>query len=72
MQIEALSKTLAFFDMNNIFKIIPSEIVEKLEQQLQDIFTHQEALEKVTTVLIDDPTDTTLLAVKSNAATVAQ
>ena len=42
MRIEALSKTLVFFDMRDVFQIIPIDMVSVLEMKLNDMFTCQE------------------------------
>ena len=72
MQIEALSKALAFFDMDDVFKIIPDSTVANLEQQLLNLFACQDVMDQANTALADDDTNQTLLDNRLAAATSLQ
>ena len=47
MCIEALSKALTFFDMKDVFEILPEHMIETLENKLQNIFRYQTDLQAV-------------------------
>ena len=67
MRIEALSKTLVFFDMIDVFQILPESTVKSLEEKLTDLHVWQGALERCELALLASPTDTALLLEKENA-----
>ena len=48
MRIEALAQALNFYDMCDIFQVIPENTVELLEVQLANLFTRQEVLDRAT------------------------
>ena len=46
MRIEALIHALTFYNMRDVFQVIPKSTVELLEAQLANLFMHQEELER--------------------------
>ena len=64
MWIEALSKTLVFFNMIDVFQILPESTVKSLEEKLTDLHVWQGALERCELALLASPTDTALLLEK--------
>ena len=40
-QIESISNSLVFFDMNNVFKIVPTGTVDTLQAKLEVLFSCQ-------------------------------
>ena len=64
MRIEALSKALVFFNMIDVFQILPESTVNSLEEKLTDLHVCQGALERCELALLASPTDTALLLEK--------
>ena len=58
MRIDAMSKTLAFFDMLDVFQIIPTATISPLEDKLVDLFVSKTDLQSVATDLAMNPLDT--------------
>ena len=67
MRIKALSKTLVFFDMIDVFQILPESTVKSLEEKLTDLHVWQGVLERCKLALLASLTDTALLLEKENA-----
>ena len=68
MRIEALSTALTYFDMDNVFQIVPAATVELLIGKLEELFLCQAELGKTTELLAEDPANTTLLASREAAS----
>ena len=61
MRIEALSKTVTFYDMKDVFRILPEDTIEALEYQFQLMFTCQADLDGLEDRLRTDGTNADLL-----------
>ena len=72
MRIEALSKTLTFYDMKDVFQILPEDIIEALEYQFQLMFTCQADLDEVEDRLRTYGTNANLLTDQRLAQLVVQ
>ena len=72
MRIEALSKALTFFDMRDVFQIVPELTVAQIRAQLQHLFRCQQDLSTTSTALLADSTNTALLDAKTAAETAEQ
>ena len=72
MRIEALSKALTFFDMHDVFQIVPEHTVDQIRAQLQHLFQCQQDLSTTSTALLADSTNTALLDAKTAAVTAEQ
>ena len=57
MRIEALSKTLVFFDMLAVFQVIPPATMTLLEDKPAMLFTTQVGLQTALSELAINPTD---------------
>ena len=57
MRIEVLSKTLAFFDMLDVFQIIPTATITLIEDKLTTLFATQAGLQTASSELVINPTD---------------
>ena len=69
MRLDALGKAIMFFNMDDIFNIIPCEIVTMLEMKLKDLFDTQTLAKTAANELATNPTDSTLkLAVADSVA----
>ena len=55
MRLEALSKTIMFYDMDDVFNIIPSETLKQLEEKLKELFVCQAAVSEATDLLATNP-----------------
>ena len=65
IQIEALSKSLTFFDIDEVFEIIlETTTVTRLEYRSEDLFACLEFLEETTTNLAADSVYVVLIAKK--------
>ena len=69
MQIEALAKYLNFFNMRDVFEIIPENTVELLPAKLEDLFESQADLDQATDELQLEPTNENLKATLGHAKT---
>ena len=72
MRIEALSKALTFFDMRNVFQIVPELTVAQIRAQLQHLFRCQQDISSTSTTLLADATNPVLLDAKTAAETAEQ
>ena len=70
MRIEALSKTLVFYDMIDVFQILPESTVASLKEKLIDLHVFQGELEWCTLALSASPSDSALLLDKQNAENI--
>ena len=61
MRVEALSKALTFFDMKDVFEIIPEHRIETLENKLQNMFRYQADLQVVEDRLLLNASDVDFL-----------
>ena len=61
MRIEALLKALLFYDMYDVFQVIPAQTLDQLQIQLKTIFECQEALALCVTCLQNNPANATLI-----------
>ena len=57
MRLEALSKAILFYDMDDVFHILSSETVEQLESKLTVLFETQASVGEATDLLATDPTN---------------
>ena len=55
MRLEALSKAIMFYDMDDVFNILPSETVKLLESKLDVLFTSQALINEASDFLATDP-----------------
>ena len=55
MRLEALSKAILFYDMDDVFHILPSKTVEQLESKLTVLFETQASVGEATNLLATDP-----------------
>jgi hypothetical protein len=60
MRIEALSKALMFFDMKDVFEIIPEHTIDLLEVKLQNMFRNQADLQEAEDRMLLNATDADL------------
>jgi len=60
MRLDALGKAITFFDMDDVFNIIPCETVIMLEMKLEDLFNNQVLVETAADLLDTNPIDSTL------------
>ena len=60
MRLEALSKAILFYDMDNVFHILSSETVEQLEAKLTVLFATQASIGVATDLLATDPGNSVL------------
>ena len=65
MRLEALSKAITFYDMGDVFQILPSKIIVLLESKLDVYFTTQTNINKASDILATDTTNTSF---KTNLA----
>ena len=72
MRIEALSKALTFFDMRDVFQIVPENTVAQIRAQLQHLFQCQQDLATTSTALLADSTNAALLDAKTAAEAAEQ
>ena len=63
LYIEVMSKVIVYFNMTEIFKIIPVETVTVLEEKLRVLFQAQQDLDKCESDMIRDAT---IIAFKSS------
>ena len=63
--LEALSKAITFYNMGDVFKILPSNTVALLESKLDVCFNTQTSVNNANDILATDPTNTTF---KTNLA----
>ena len=63
LYIEVMSKVIVYFNMTEIFKIIPVETVTVLEEKLRVLFQAQQDLDKCEADVIRDAT---IIAFKSS------
>ena len=69
MRLGAPGKSITFFDMDDVFNIIPCETVTMLEMRLEDLFNAQALAKTAEDALATNPTDSTLkLAVADSVA----
>ena len=59
MRLEDLSKAIMFYDMDNVFNVIPSGIAQLLEIRLDVLFATQASVTIATVVLATNLTNTT-------------
>ena len=62
MRLDALSKSISFYGMNSIFKIIPSKIVTVLEDKLDVLFRAQYQVNSKSDILATDPSNTIFMS----------
>ena len=62
MRLDALSKSISFYGMNSIFKIIPSKIVTVLEDKLDVLFRAQSQVKSKSNILATDPSNTVFIS----------
>ena len=55
MRLEALSKAIMFYGMDDVFNILPSETVKLLESKLDVLFTSQELINVASDFLATNP-----------------
>ena len=76
MRIEALSKALTLYDMTDVFQVLPDVTVLDLEQKLRAVHACQTKEDRVKLALVDDPSDTGLIAdlakIEASLATLTQ
>ena len=60
MRLDALGKAITFYDMDDIFNIIPCETVTILEMKLEDLLDAQSLAETAEDALATNSTDSTL------------
>ena len=65
MRLEALSKAITFYDMGDVFQILPSNTITLLESKLDVYFTAQTNINNTSDILVTDPTNTSF---KTNLA----
>jgi len=69
MRLDALGKAITFYDMDDVFNIIPCETVSMLKMKLKDLFDAQALAKTAEDALATNPTDSTLkLAVADSVA----
>ena len=68
MRIEALLKALSFYNMHDVFQIIPAQTLDQVQNQLKTVFECQEVLALCATCLQNDPSNATLIQNESAAA----
>ena len=61
MSIELLSKALAFYDMKDVFEIIPESTIQHLNIRLDILFGQQAYDKKARNKLADNPLDNELI-----------
>ena len=54
MHLEALSKAIMFYDMDDVFNILPSKTVKLLESKLDVLFTRQASINEASNFLATD------------------
>ena len=54
MRLEALSKAIMFYDMDDIFNILPSNTAKLLEKKLDVLFAYQKTVGEATELLVTD------------------
>ena len=67
MRIETLLTSLFFYDMDDVFQVIPEEMLDALQTQLNDVFKCQEAVSQCVISLAADPADVDLMRNKNAA-----
>ena len=60
MRLEALGKYIIFYDMDDIFNIIPSKTVKLLEGKLEELFAAQRVINQTRDLLASDPLNAAL------------
>jgi hypothetical protein len=60
MSLEALSKAITFYDMGDVFQILPSKTIKLLESKLDVYFTTQTNINTTSDILATDPTNASL------------
>ena len=58
MRLEALAKSIMFYDMDDVFNILPSETVKLLEEKLEVLFACQRTVGEATELLATEPSNT--------------
>ena len=66
MRLEDLSKAIMYYDMDDIFNVLPSETVQLLERKLDVLFAIQASVTTATTILTTDPTNSTFTTYLAN------
>ena len=67
MCIEELLKALSFYDMNNIFDIIPEQRLQRFKIKFDSLFVQQTGKQKFFVELAGNPTDVDLITFVSSA-----
>ena len=62
MRVEALSKALTFYDMTDVYQVLPEATVLDLERKLQAVHACQAEESRIESALISSPTDGNLLS----------
>jgi len=70
IQTEALSKALAFFNLDGVYQTISEVTVDRLEDCLKYLFTCQKLLKQATPNLTTDTSDSALVVARAAAATL--
>ena len=72
MRIEALSKAFTFFDMRDVFQMVPELMVAQIRAQLQHLFSCQQDISRTSTALLANATNPVLLDAKTAADAAEQ
>jgi len=70
MRLEALSKAIMFYDMDEVFNVLLSNAVKFLESKLDALFVTQASMTTATTVLAPDLTNTAFITDLVNAEAI--
>ena len=71
MRIEVLSKALLFYDMHDVFQVVPVKALDQLQNQLKTVFECQQELALCATSLTNNLSNTTLIQDESAATIIS-
>ena len=69
MRLEALAKSIMFYDMSDVFHVLPGKTILLLESKLELLFDAQNVINRTSDTLAADPSNTTSRKAVADAIT---